>query len=416
MARTLRYFPDYRNYQTIGGFYHESENSLDAVYLGSSNCYTFWNAPAAWNRYGLTVYPYASASQPFCATEYLIRETRKTQPDALFIVNVNGVEADDLDATSIHYLVSFMPDSELKSELTEYLADLLDYSEIDKLEFKFPWLRNRELWLHRLLNGPLPTLNGLKGAPTYERHLDSSMAMDISDRHIYESRAGIPQALTNAVTGLLDYCSREGIRVLFVVVPRKEDSETTQGRINTVCDMIRGRGYPVLDMAGLEDEIGLDLTQDYYNGFHTNIHGSIKFTGYLCRYLISHYGMKDKRGRDGYESWDTAWERYSGIAAPWTLDIEWDTAHRDHTLIKPESITAAKDGSVWWDAVTGAEGYAIYRKTGEAGAWERLGDVEGTDYEDTMPPEGARYTVVPWRERNGEICYGDFDYAGVEPR
>ena len=44
MARTLRYFPDYRNYQTIGGFYHESENSLDAVYLGSSNCYAFWNA------------------------------------------------------------------------------------------------------------------------------------------------------------------------------------------------------------------------------------------------------------------------------------------------------------------------------------------------------------------------------------
>ena len=41
---------DYRNYQWIAGFYEEPEDSLDAVYIGSSAVYSSWIAPWAWNR------------------------------------------------------------------------------------------------------------------------------------------------------------------------------------------------------------------------------------------------------------------------------------------------------------------------------------------------------------------------------
>ncbi len=64
---------DYRNYQWIAGFYKEPKNSLDAVYIGSSTCYAFWNPMTAWNRHGIAVYPYASNAQQFVAAEYLIR-------------------------------------------------------------------------------------------------------------------------------------------------------------------------------------------------------------------------------------------------------------------------------------------------------------------------------------------------------
>ncbi|MBR2698200.1 MAG: hypothetical protein IKE76_06360, partial [Clostridia bacterium] len=74
VTRVFAHYPDYRSYQTIGGFYEEADDSLDAVYLGSSNCYAFWNALVAWHNHGLAVYPYASPDQPFYATEYLVRE------------------------------------------------------------------------------------------------------------------------------------------------------------------------------------------------------------------------------------------------------------------------------------------------------------------------------------------------------
>ena len=60
VTRVFSHYPDYRSYHTIGGFYEEEADSLDAVYLGSSNCYAFWNALVAWHSHGLAVYPYAS--------------------------------------------------------------------------------------------------------------------------------------------------------------------------------------------------------------------------------------------------------------------------------------------------------------------------------------------------------------------
>lgn len=414
MARMLSHYPDYRSYQSIGGFYREAENSLSAVYLGSSNCYAFWNAPAAWNGYGLAIYPYASPSQPFYAVEYLMRETRKTQPDAMFIVNVNAVDEDDLSPTGIHYLVNYMPDSENKAALTDHLADLLDYSTWDRLEFRFPWLRIREVWLSLIKEGPLPQLYGLKGASTYESYLCG--VEDISGDYATtpDRSAELPEALAAAIVSLLDYCDEEGVRVLFVSVPRTENSGYAKGRIERACDMIRERGYDVLDMSPLVEDMGLDLTQDYYNDKHMNVHGSLKFTRYLCEYLIEHYGLENRRWISGYASWDEAWTRYSALAAPWMLDIEVDGSNRDHALSTPSGLAAAETGAVRWDPVDGADGYVVYCKIGKTGAWKRLSETAGTTFEDANAPAGARYTVVPWREKNGETYYGNFDYSGVE--
>ena len=413
ITRMLSHYPDYRSYQLVAGFYKETEGSLDAVYLGSSNCYAFWNAPAAWNSYGLAVYPFASPSQPFYATEYIMREARKTQPDAMFIVNVNSVDADDLSAAGIHYLVNYMPDSENKAAMTNYLADLLDYNAIDRLEFRFPWLRIRELWLTLIEEGPLPPLYGLKGASTYESYFRS--VEDISGNYdtIPDRSAELPEALEDAIVSLLDYCDEEGVRVLFVSVPRTEYSSYSKGRIERACDMIRDRGYDVLDMSPLAEDIGLDLTQDFYNNKHMNVHGSFKFTRYLCEYLIRNYGLEDRRRVHGYADWNRAWKRYSNLVAPWMLDIEANMARRDYGLPAPTGVTVSENGAVRWDSTAGADGYAVYRKTGEAGAWIRLGDAEGDAFEDAKAPVKARYTVVPWREKNGEIYYGNFDYSGV---
>ena len=413
MARTFASFPDYRSFQSVVGFYEEPENSLDAVYLGSSNCYAFWNAPLAWHNHGIRVFPYATPSQPFYATEYLMREIRKTQPNAVFIVNVNSVDADDLDATSIHYLVNYMPDSEEKAALTDYLADLLDYSTLDRLEFRFPWMRLRELWLDRVRNGGVPALDGLKGASVYNNYLKGNMDLSGAVKTT-ESRSGLPEALERAMHSLLDYCDNEGLRVLFVAVPRAEYTETSLARINAACDIVRARGFDLLDLTGGFNDVGLDLGRDYYDHLHTNVHGSIKFTEYLSDYLAERYGLADRRGEAGSEGWDDAWTRFADIAAPWALDLELNAAPRDYSLTAPFGLTAESDGSetvLRWDAVPGADGYAVYRKSGNKGGWEKLADTQETAFTDGG--KECRYIVAPWRDTNGERAYGNFDYVGI---
>ena len=68
-------------YQLMTGIYGEEENSLDAVYLGSSDTYAFWNPLIAYEEYGICVYQYNCSSQPLTVAENLIKEARKTQPD-----------------------------------------------------------------------------------------------------------------------------------------------------------------------------------------------------------------------------------------------------------------------------------------------------------------------------------------------
>jgi fibronectin type 3 domain-containing protein len=81
-------------------------------------------------------------------------------------------------------------------------------------------------------------------------------------------------------------------------------------------------------------------------------------------------------------------------------------------------MTAAAFGgqvSVSWDAVEGAEGYAVYRKQ-EGKHWERIESVDGLFCTDATAQSGATYvyTVVPFLTENGQVYYGKFDYNGAE--
>lgn len=418
MMKLFSQHPDFRIYQIIGGFYQEPEDSLQAVYIGSSNCYAFWNPLVAWQAHGLAIYPYSTPSLPFYATEYVMREARKTQPHARFIVNLNSVEADDMDAQAIYSVLSYMPDSENKWALMNYLADLLGYNKTERLQFHFPWIRVREYWLKLLKQGLFPKLNGLKGACVYDSYLNSHT--DLSKRYgLTELRSPVSDALVEATQNMLDYCDAENLEVLFVSVPRGEKSETSLGRINTVVDLIRDRGYEVLYLTDKADEVGMDLTQDYYNARHTNVHGSIKFTDYICNYMIEHFGLEDLRGDVAYASWDASWAKYyDQYLAPYVLDIELDGSLRDIDLPAPEGLAAVREGgdtALRWDASDGAVGYAVYRKQGDNGAWQRIAETESPEYRDADSDPNCFYTVVPMRNSGRETLYGRFSYSGVRP-
>ena len=59
-------------YPFIKGFYFEPKETIDAVYIGNSSVYYYWQAPWAWKKYGIAVYPFSSGGQPIEAIPYLI--------------------------------------------------------------------------------------------------------------------------------------------------------------------------------------------------------------------------------------------------------------------------------------------------------------------------------------------------------
>ena len=127
---------DYRNYQWVGAFYENEKNSLDAVYIGSSTVYAFWSPAIAWEQNGIAVWNYTSPRQPLVAAKYIIEDCRKTQKDALYIVNLNRV-AMKYDKTAMHYLLDYMPFSINKLLLTEKLCKTAGIEGEDKVQYFF---------------------------------------------------------------------------------------------------------------------------------------------------------------------------------------------------------------------------------------------------------------------------------------
>ena len=437
VSKVVTYPSDYRNYQWIGGFYEEEEGSLDAVYIGSSNCYAFWNSMTAWNEYGIAVYPYSCNAMSFLATEYLIKETRKTQPDALFVVNINTISETTVTIEKVHHLLDYMPMSLNKLELIDALADAGDFTTEEKMECIVPMLRYHGRWSDLSKRDFKYKVNGMKGSSAYSTFLNSYV--DITDRYVLTDKtADIPEIYAEALTSLLDYCDEEKVKVLFVTVPRAEKDEERLSQINQLNAMIEERGYDTLYLMDQTDEMGMDITTDFYNRNHTNVHGSIKYTQYLSEYLIENYGFEDKRFDEAYKSWDKGYKKYSKKIAPYVLDIELDAKHRDYSLAKPAKLSAKaseEEVKLTWKAVEGVKEYAIYRKEGEKGPWQKLTVTTKTTYKDDLTigdeyldataslaveesdepqePTIYTYTVVPYYRQSGEKYYGNFEYLGV---
>jgi hypothetical protein len=60
---------------SIAQFYKERKNSLDVVYVGSSNAYAHFNTVLAYQEYGFATGMMSSDSQTFAALKYLVKES-----------------------------------------------------------------------------------------------------------------------------------------------------------------------------------------------------------------------------------------------------------------------------------------------------------------------------------------------------
>ena len=402
------------NYQNITGFYAEKENSLDAVYIGSSNCFVYWNSAFAWEEYGLCIYPFASNSQSFFSTEYLIKEAVKYQKDALFIVNINTLTKGDVKMTSIYNLTTSMPFSLNKLALIRHLTKTGDYSFSDSLEYYFPIIRYHNRITELEENDFGMELNGYKGSSVYSPYLNRSE--DISKKYIItDNTSELTDKVLKVVDSMLDFCDEKELNVLFITVPQAK-SKGLVTRYNALNELLESRGYPVLSLIDKVDEIGLDTKIDFYNEAHTNIHGSAKFTYYLSEYLIENYGFKDKRENEEYKDWQTAYELYMKRAGAHILDVELDSVHRDYSLSVPKLKLSAENNGVKidWTESENAKGYTIYRKKTYSGIWEKISDCENFEYIDTNVDKGNNYfyTVVPFTEKDSQRYYGNHSYSG----
>lgn len=312
--------PDSRDSKRIAGFFDLPDESLDVVFLGSSATYAFWNAPVAWSEYGITVYPFSNSAQPSFAAKYLIEDAKKRHPDALYIINVTHIlERYD---PYIDNLLTNYPFTLNKIRMTNYLCSQADFSFVKTLGMHFPVFRYKERWSDLSLSDFEKKPDAYMGGSRYDVFLKQSK--DVSSYNPdFNLRTELEDYEIEGMNDLMDYCEEENANVLFIIMPQAVGKERI-AKQNTIAEMLESRGMNFLDLRKHADEIGIDYEVDYYNERHTNLHGSIKVTDYLSRYLIENYGFEDKRGQKSYENWQTASDKYFKLVKPYLIESDYE--------------------------------------------------------------------------------------------
>ena len=419
---------DYSIYSREHGFKQEKKNAVDAVYIGASHVFSFFEPPLAWNDYGIAVFDYAIPSMPLSSIEYRIREACKTQPDALYIINLNGFKATKVYNQNLHRNLDYMPWSLNKLKMMRTLIGKSGFKGSRIAEYFLPLIRFHSSWSTLKSEDFDHPVNGLKGAYTYGPYLTA--VTDMTGQFSFtQERGELSADQEEALKNILALCEEKNLKVLFVMAPQKLDEEFL-AQINTIEDIVTEKGYDCLDLRNRMEEMQIRMDTDFHDENHLNVHGAIKYTDYLARYLQETYGFSDRRGEAGMESWDRSVSLYMDVIGAYCLDIERTHAPRDFSMVSPkaearileeteQSGQGAEAALISWEETPGADGYAIYCKTGAAenGWWHRAGETDGSGLswvqEDLTAGAEYTWTVVPFRKEGEEILCGSIDMTGV---
>lgn len=320
-----------RRYQT---FLELEENSVDAVYIGSSVVDRSWIAAKAFNDYGMTVYPYASNKLHLTMPKFMIEEVLRTQDPDLFIIDISCYPSDpklEYPASRVRRIVDHMPLTKNKLEAIQYARKYLEGAEGYEYDASWylPFIKYHGRWDY-MDNDivPLTKADFENGTSRYMgAFTDKGKTGRITPQEyptVVSDTLQIPETSEEILRDFLDYAkeleNKTGKKFLFVKAPCAL-SEKEMSEFNYCFDIVDEYGFDYINFNTdkMYEKVGVDFDIHFYDKSHLNAVGAMNYTEYFSKYLKEKYDLPDHRGADNYENWQTAYYNYLEL-----YDTLWD--------------------------------------------------------------------------------------------
>ena len=110
-------------------------------------------------------------------------------------------------------------------------------------------------------------------------------------------------ALLEKYEKIISLTKKNNTRLVLMVTPYIITNEDMRA-YNKIAEIAGEEGITFINYCEYFDEIGLDFEKDFNDESHLNYWGSCKFTDFLGGFLDCDDAIPDRRGEEGYESWD----------------------------------------------------------------------------------------------------------------
>lgn len=283
-------------------FYKQSENTVDVLFLGSSNAYSNINPAILWEEHGISSFMLCGNGQPIWNSYYYLEEAYKTQTPKLVVLEMFTVAAypggyDELGNVPCNTLSLKMSKTKInamKNSVTkaDYLSLCLGlpifhnrWTEIFKSELK-PWEYDRKN--EAITKGFFPV------------HFFESHEMIEYD---YANRTALNEKHIEYLDKIVELTREHNSELLLIKTPYALDA-SYDAVYNSVSDYALNNGINFINMNTCIEEIGFSFKSDFADTVHLNNIGVEKVSLYLGNIISDDYNIEDHRGQSTYSSWD----------------------------------------------------------------------------------------------------------------
>lgn len=310
-----------------------NENTVDAVWIGTSGVDRYWIPAKAYEEHGLTLYTLASDGLPAWLFTDVIKEAYTYQNPKLIIVDIRAYGQSDDDPNIVDVRVrrlldamDFLSANRFRTALKTMRVFHENYEgKSFELSYLLPYIKYHSMW-----NNYDYALANHWGNKEHEHlgffmHPTKSIKVTphdniVTDSDYYEELDPLAKA---SLYDLLDYSKANNIELLFIDTPQFRGT-TEMGRTNSLIKLLEEEGLNYISYCET-DEAGnfihapnLDPKADFYDDGHTNYYGAEKFTEIFSAYLTEQYHFPDRRSDPAVqEDWDGVYEKIQEQIASW---------------------------------------------------------------------------------------------------
>lgn len=353
----------WNNYNTTRGFYEEPDNTIEALFIGSSVGVEGISPMRLYETRGLCTYNLCTEQQPMVATLHWLEEAYLHHPKTLktVVFDVSSIRNED----KIPYARKAIDGLRLSPRKAEAVWEYAGKDLEETITYLSPLLAYHSRWeslgqadLDKFTYEPV---NGTRGF----NFIDTSRVKDHRQlgtealRTLRLNTEAKPAELVQASVDYMDrihaFCQEKGLKLVLIKTPVRSWNASLHMAVEALATRY-GLEFYDFNFAPYYNDINCFMPFDAHDNTHFNYFGAMKLTDWLGDYLAEQCGTGDVRGKAGYEHMDAQYEQYRQTVLPGELKSATDPidylklaaeAGRKVTLTAHYGATAAMtDGQI----------------------------------------------------------------------
>lgn len=283
----------------VDGFYAEEKNTIDVLYLGSSNSFYDINPLVIYEEQDITGYVLGSGEQRMFTSYYYLQEALKRQHPKVVVLDAlglfyEGTGEEEQSRKAYDYMklsgekVQSVQKASGKDALLSFVIPFFRYharwSSLSERDFLYP-LSDK----HYFLKGYAYSEKVVENLPEFDMNSIVHEGITIEEENQYYFRM------------IYELCEENGIYLILIKTPNIEWGILEH---TLTSDLAEKSNIPFYDYNTFMNEIGIQERDCFLDGAHLNYRGAEKLSSHLGGLAAERIGQIPKKEEQVIRLWD----------------------------------------------------------------------------------------------------------------